>query len=163
MSKQELYVFLEGKEDALFFRILLRPILLNQYSDVKFIEYGQKNSKSIKDKLISFHKRPDLYHCLIVRDLDENPCVTSAKQKLALKFDLNHIFPIIIVKMEIESWYFAGISEQLAAEYKISTRANTDKMSKEQFKQFIPAGQSKSEFMQAILEDYDVEKGDFSF
>ncbi|NJL77258.1 MAG: hypothetical protein HC892_21795 [Saprospiraceae bacterium] len=158
MSKVELYIFLEGKEDTLFFRILIRPILLNQYRDVKFVEYSQKDSKSIQKKLMSFYQRPDLYHYLIVHDLDENPCVSTVKQKIELKFNLNHIFPIVIVKMEIESWYFAGISEQLAAQYKISTRFNTEKMSKEQFKQFIPAGQAKSEFMQAILEDYDIEK-----
>ncbi|NPA35210.1 MAG: hypothetical protein GXO48_09815 [Chlorobi bacterium] len=97
---------------------------------------------------------------LLFTDLNSAPCVTHVKQLLTNKIPNLSPSNIIVVKREIESWYVAGIDDNLAKKLKITKPLpqNTETFSKEDLMHLKPPSfQFLSEFMLSILEDFSVE------
>jgi hypothetical protein len=62
------------------------------------------------------------------------------------------------VVKEIESWYLAGLDKNTSKKCGIRKKiGTTDNITKEHFNHLIPRNMPRTDFIQKILENYDVE------
>lgn len=148
---------MEGDDDERFFDRVIKPMYERIYDHVQFWKYSQAKRKTVNNFLQSITKMPAEY--LFVSDLDESPCVTAKKARLASEFEKLSKDRILIVCKEIESWYLAGLNDEGCRQIRIQKRfGNTDRISKEQFNGMMPKKfVSRIDFMQEIMKVFDRE------
>ena len=152
-----LYLFLEGHDDERFFSRVLSRLLRRRYSNIQVILYAEDPPKVTRRFVRSIRSAGDDY--IFAKDIDEAPCVTESKRKAINKFQVDENNIIIVIK-EIECWYLCGLGNQSCEKLRIDRlSANTDSMTKEDFDELIPKDMSRIEFMQQILERYDIPVG----
>lgn len=161
MPYRTLYIFVEGPDDERFFGKIIKPRFEGKYQYVRIITY-KKNEHRDKHFVIRFIRNikspswPADY--LFVSDINNSPCATAKKQKEQRIF--NNILDsdrIIIVKMGIESWYKAGLSDDKCQQLKIPPHSNTDNLTKEDFNSLIPNIYDKLPFKLKILDCFSAE------
>ena len=163
---------MEGEDDERFFEIVIKPILEKEYSLVQFWQYSQKKKEKVNRYLNSIRSMQvaGMADFIVVADKDESPCVTDRKERILSSFrslsagtgrssELGSSTRILIVCREIESWYFAGLSDEECNRMGLTTTLeNTDRLSKEQFLSLMPDRfNAKGEFMLEILQVFDHE------
>ena len=154
---RRLYLFLEGNDDERFFSHVLLPLLIRKYSDIRFIQYAEDQPKETNKFLKSISSSGD--EVIFVKDIHDAPCVTASKMKVTSKYKVNKNDIAIVVK-EIECWYLCGLDSHCCRKLGIDRRlGNTDDMTKEDFDSLGPSEVSHIEFMQQILEKYDIDTG----
>ena len=68
---------------------------------------------------------------------------------------------IVVVIMEMEGWYYAGITGDVAQELGIAEMPSTDELTKEDFNARIPRRfDSRIDFMFEILKSFSLETAD---
>lgn len=145
-----LYLFVEGMDDIRFFESIIVPYFEEYYDAVHLIGYaGMKNSR-ISSYLRAICALNDDY--LLVADVD-NAVNTGAKKDI-----IRHRFPeidpkkIMIVIMEIEGWYLAGLPSHDAGELGVPDYSDTNHLIKEQFNAIIPVSfDSRIDFLIELL------------
>ena len=157
MDYKLLFILIEGDDDERFFESVVKPFLQERYSAIKFWQYAEENEKRKVNFIKSITSMKADYIC--IGDIDDVPCVTSKKERITDDFDEKITKDkIIIVIKEIESWYLAGLDEKASKKLGIRKKIETtDNVIKEHFNQLIPKKMPRIEFMQKILENYDVE------
>jgi hypothetical protein len=157
MAYRQLFLFVEGDDDARFFQSVAVPFFRQRYENVEIVRYA----KLKKDKLEGFVRSVQSIagaEYLIVRDLDRHPCATAAKRTLLQRCSPAEPERIQIVKVEIESWYSAGIPEHDAdwGELPIATASDTQEVTKESFHRALSAsGKPLLPTLIALLERFD--------
>jgi len=156
MTYKLLFILLEGDDDKRFFESVVEPFFEERYTMIKFWKYANKNKKLRANFIKSIDAMKADYIC--VGDIDDAPCITAKKEKIADDFDEKITKDkIVIVIKEIESWYLAGLDEKTSKRLGICKKIKTtDNITKEHFNQLIPKNMPRIEFMQKILENYDV-------
>jgi hypothetical protein len=155
---KKLYIFVEGDDDNRFFNRIVKNLLKNSYNEIEIREYSQKTKEYINAFLESIRKMGAEYICQ--SDLDEVPCATKRKEKLKERFSSFEENRIIVVKIEIESWYLALLNDDTCKKLKIkpSEIRNTDHINKEKFNSLIPKKfDSRVDFMVEILDCASIE------
>ena len=95
---------------------------------------------------------------IFVADIDTEYSVRDKKQILYYRFSNIDGGSIVIVIREIESWYYAGITGELAQELGVAEIATTDELTKEDFNARIPQKfDSRIDFMFEILKSFSIE------
>ncbi len=133
MPYRRLFLFVEGDDDELFFRSVILPLWARSYDDVQFVPFSGLKREKVRAFLRSVRAMEADY--LWVRDLDQYPCVTAAKQAVQQIYSQIDPARIQVVKVEIESWYCAGIrahDTELGA-LDIATCPDTQTVTKEAF------------------------------
>lgn len=158
MAYRMLFIFLEGDDDERFFDRIIKPMYERIYNCVELVKYSEMKKQKVNNFLQSIKAMRAEY--LFVLDLDESPCVTGKKKRIASKFaKLSEDHRILIVCKEIESWYLAGLNDEGCRQIGIQKRFdNTDRISKEQFNGMMPRKfASRVDFMQEIMKVFDRE------
>jgi hypothetical protein len=164
MSYKELHIYVEGPDDSMFFEQIIKPLFetRHHYSFVKIITYSGKRKIDLATLLDNNRKRQHSCDYLFVCDMDaKNKKANNELERKdqARKENYKHLEDekIIIVKEEIESWYLAGISSDNFEIFNIERFSDTEHIDKAQFKALMPKHFAlKEDFMQAILDDYDL-------
>lgn len=159
MEYRGLFLFVEGPDDERFFKSVLEPLIEDRFKFIKYIQYAQQPKALIENIIRPLKHTPNKY--LFICDMDARGdstyCITNRKDKEHLAFRSN--IPkdrMLVVKEEIESWYYAGIAESLSHNMKSIT--NTESLTKEEFEKLIPANfTSKTDFMIEILKTFSTE------
>ncbi len=159
MAARTLYVLVEGNDDERFFRSLLKPHLERRYRKIKFWKYAREKRKSTLAFIRSLRRTGADF--IFVRDIDEAPSVRAKKQEIADVYeDTIPDRAIIIVVIEIESWYMAGPDPEFLAQRGIRLPdGSTDNLTKETFNRLIPPRMSRIEFLTEILDHFTIERG----
>lgn len=141
----ELHLFVEGKDDILFYKAFLDRYLREtfQFDDIFYYPYAEKRSE--REKLIQIIKRNPKSNYLICSDLDTEFDKTSREQKIKILANTFKIDPAILehkvfaVVIEIESWYLAGFDKAFYQEQKIEDHywEDTEKTTKGVFKKIL--------------------------
>lgn len=159
MLYKQLHLFVEGGDDKIFFDNIIVPKVLG-YQTIETVEYAKKSLQQIDDYMHNIIARNGEYWYFT--DLNSALCITAKKDRV--KQSIKNIDPdkIIIVKPEIESWYYAGLSEAYFQQLGVTNYhkfKNTDYLTKEKFNQSIPKKyqDSRINFMQKILEYYQID------
>jgi hypothetical protein len=130
-------------------------LLTKKYGRVKTVQYAQDPPKTTKKLLRSIRAMGDDY--ILVKDINDAPCITERKKKVVHKYQTDPHKVMVVVK-EIECWYMCGLNDKCCKKLGVATRiGNTNLMRKEHFDKIKPKNMSRIEFMQQILETYDIE------
>ncbi len=171
MTYKCLYVFLEGDDDEHFFNSILKPRMINKYTYMKIVQY----SRGIKDNELGLRKNLQKYlksiqsmdfaDLILFRDFDNHKCITEVKECIRNLIDPLSIVndEIMIVVIEIESWYAAGIDNTTIKKLKIKNTSiikkirNNEKITKNQFNALIPKKILRKSFMIDLLDNYNLD------
>jgi len=156
MAYKRLFILLEGDDDERFFDRIVKPAFQKRYSTIKFWKFSQRKHERIVNFVKSINSMKADY--IFARDFNDAPCITAKKEKITGKFNQVTEDKVIVVVKEIESWYLAGLDENTSKKIGIRKKIGiTDNITKEHFNQLIPKNMPRTDFMQEILKNYDVE------
>jgi hypothetical protein len=153
--KKRLFIMVEGEDDVRFFGRTIKPLLLPRYDSVEIIPYACIKRDKVNRFLKSIVLMKSDY--IFVADIDTEYSVRDKKQILYYRFSDIDGGSIVIVIREIESWYYAGITGELAQELGVEELATTDELTKEDFNARIPKKfDSRIDFMFEILKSFSI-------
>ncbi len=126
----------EGTDDERFFERILKPKLQRKFNNVIIWKYASKTKKAVNDFINSINSMKADY--IFLADINSNPCIQSLKETKKSKYEQLDKTKITAVIKEIESWYIAGIQNELRKKLKIPERKiqDTSKITKEDFLRF---------------------------
>lgn len=149
-----LWILVEGDDDLRLFQRLLVPALSKKHDAVKFWKYSCEKNERRENLIHSIEAMKQQY--IYVVDIDDASCVTDKKQRVFKQLDgkIRNENVAVVIK-EIEGWYLAGAGSKMRSLMHLSL-PHTDQMTKEQFNNLIPARMPRAQFMQEILDDFDL-------
>lgn len=156
MEYRQLFLFVEGDDDARFLQAVAIPWLRNRYNHIQIVRYATLKKQKLEGFVRSARSMGADY--LIFGDLDRHPCATSAKESLCQRCSPAEAARIQIVKTEIESWYSAGIPEGDPdwGALPIARMPDTETVTKESFLRAVStSGSPLLPSLLALLERFD--------
>ncbi len=157
MASEKLYLFVEGNDDEIFFRKIITPAFSKYYKNIEIIKYAQMKKDKVNLFLLSIDTLNFDY--LFFADKDEYLSINQKKEKLYEKYEQLMKDNIIIVVLEIESWYLAGLDENASQILQIEYFDTTEKITKEDFNHLYQGRfHSRIDFIYEILKLYAIEK-----
>jgi len=157
MRYNQLFILIEGDDDENFFKQIIKPRLEKEkYNLVRLWKYAHIKKERVNNFLKSIKAMGADY--IYVADINRAPCVTGRKQEIQDKLKDISTDRIIVVIMEIESWYLAGLDSANSKQFEISFSNATDNLTKEQFNSLIlKKFDSRIDFMAEILKYFSIE------
>lgn len=150
-----MWLLVEGADDSRFCTEVLTPIFRSHYDHVEIWEYSQQTSAKFSGLLRTINSMNDDY--LLIRDMDDRPCVTATKEEIASRISGISWDRVVVVPKEIEAWYLAGLNEVARSELGIGRVSEVDVVTKEQFDRLVGGRRQHQPAMDQILRHYDVE------
>ena len=151
--KKRLYILVEGEDDVRFFGRIVKPLFVSRYDSVEIIPYASIKRVKVNNFLISMVQMKNDY--IFVADIDTESSVRDKKQILYHWYSNVGGSNIVIVIMEIESWYYAGLTDDVLQKFGLPALPSTDEMTKEDFNALIPPSfDSRIDFMFEILKSF---------
>jgi hypothetical protein len=148
--KKRLFILVEGEDDVRFFGRIIKPLVLPRYDSVEILPYASIKRIKVNNFLKSVAEMRNDY--IFVADIDTERSVRDKKQLLYHWFSNINGGNIVIVIMEIESWYYAGLSDEALRKFALPSLSSTDELTKEGFNALIPLPfDSRIDFMFEIL------------
>lgn len=152
MSYRRLFILCEGNDDRRFFERIIVPLL--DYDYVHCYQYAEQKSKEVHNLIRSAQSMGADY--VYIRDFDQGECIPSRKGAVTEKYGNLDPERIFIVKEEIESWYAAGLSDEVRRQLDVPLPRRTDEVTKEEFDNALPQGEPRISIMREMLEAYDL-------
>lgn len=147
-----LHIFVEGPDDERFFT----NIYGKYFGNFKFIQYSGWTIVKINNFIRSISCMPDNDY-IFLGDAD-GKTLNEKKNELIRRYsnlDSNKVF---IVQYEIESWYYAGTSQEICQKLNLKHYVyNTDSLMKEHFNAKLPKKADRKFIMTEILKMYELE------
>jgi hypothetical protein len=154
--KKRLFILVEGEDDVRFFGRIIKPLLIIHYDTVEIIPYASIKRTKVDNFLKSIRLMNNDY--IFVADIDTEPSVRDKKQVLYSHFSHIDGGSIIVVIREIESWYYAGLTNESALSLDVPDLPFTDNLTKEDFNGLIPGKyDSRIDFMFEILKYFSID------
>ena len=95
---------------------------------------------------------------IFLHDFDDACCLTQRIEKLNEKYPFLLKTNLAIVRVEIESWYLAGINNTVASKVDLKRIKSTNNISKEDFNEMIPKNfDSRIDFMNELLKEFSID------
>lgn len=154
MSYRRLLIFCEGPDDEQFFDAIVAPRLTG-YDQIHTVPYAERTQEQVRTYLRNATQMG--IDTLFLSDLDPQPCIPACIETVRTTFgDAVPTGSIYVVVKEIESWYAAGLSRQRTEEMLGRPLQRTDELTKERFNDLLPAEASRIDFMQRLLQHFDI-------
>ena len=155
MTYRRLFVFIEGDDDERLLGAVVKPRLERQYDSVTLWQYAGQKSEKVRAFLRSVKGMKADY--LFLADINSHPCVTARRQSLGARFPELDAEKTVVVVMEIESWYMAGVEDKACERLGIRPMRNTDTLTKEGFNSLMPKRfESRVDFMVELLKFFSI-------
>lgn len=165
---KQLLIYVEGINDRRFLDKVIVPKFGELgYDHVSVEEYkgdGYKgNCKKISDFIKNIKKiddKPNInFHYIFLTDHDNYPSIQAKKDAISSRIRHIEDDKIVVVIIEIEAWYLAGLDENASRKHQLPHLQHTNDITKEKFEEIIPKAYKKLEipFRLKILEDYCLE------
>jgi hypothetical protein len=154
--KKRLFILVEGEDDVRFFGRIVKPLFVSRYESIEIIPYASIKREKVNSFLKSIRQMDHDY--IFVADIDTERSVRDKKQILYFHFSTITGHSIVIVIKEIESWYYAGLSDTAAQDMGVEVLPSTDDLFKEDFNRLMPRQfDSRIDFMFEILKSFSLE------
>lgn len=151
--KKRLFILVEGEDDIRFFGRIIKPLVLSHYDSVEILPYASIKRQKVNNFLKSVAQMHNDY--IFIADIDTERSVRDKKQLLYHWFSNINGDSIVIVIMEIESWYYAGLPDDTLQKFGLPPLPSTDRLTKEDFNALIPPSfDSRIDFMFEILKSF---------
>jgi hypothetical protein len=151
--KKRLFILVEGEDDIRFFGRVIKPLFISRYDSVEIFPYASIKRQKVNNFLKSVAQMKNDY--IFVADIDTERSVRDKKQILYHWFSNIGGGNIVIVIREIESWYYAGLPDEVLQKHGLPPLPSTDDLTKEDFNALIPLSfDSRIDFMFEILKSF---------
>jgi hypothetical protein len=151
--KKRLYILVEGEDDVRFFGRIMKPLFAPHYDSIEILPYASIKRVKVNNFLQGIAQMKNDY--IFVADIDTERSVRDKKQLLYHWFSNINGGNIVIVIMEIESWYYAGLPDEVLQKFGLPSRPSTDDLTKEDFNALIPPSfDSRIDFMFEVLKSF---------
>ena len=155
MEYKELYIIFEGNDDERFLKNIINPILEKRGTYPILVPRAKKWRKA--RQLISSLTRRNIDY-IYMEDINHVPSIEAKKGKIIEKIENVDKEKIVIVVKEIESWYLAGLNDNVCKQLRIPSLRETDNVFKEHLINMKPKRfTSTIDFMWEILKCFDAE------
>lgn len=155
ISFDMLFLLIEGNDDERFLKGVILPIFKNKNLIIRTWKYQQEKIEKTQGFIKSACSMGGQY--FFFSDLDCAICKTHKRQKIAESISGLDLSKIVLVCIEIESWYLSGIGMGDCRKLGLNTfLPNTNTLNKEQFNQMIPKNMPRSEFFREIINRFDI-------
>lgn len=155
MEQKRLYLLVEGPDEKTFSEQILKPLFEGAgYGWVKPVPYKHKTQKEVNDFINNCVNNQWSY--IFLHDLDGSPCVTQRKDKIQAKYTLCDKDNMQVVVQEIESWYLAGVDDNILKQLKLPHSGKTDNLTKEEFGRLVPVKDSLKALKVEMLKRFSV-------
>lgn len=147
-----LYVFVEGPDDYNYFE----KIFGESFGEYKIIKYANMPKTKLNSFIRTIPSIPDSDY-LFFGD-EDNKGVENKKAELLSQYDSLSPSKIFIVQFEIESWYYAGVTQEVCKKLKLKHyQHDTNTLTKEQFYSKLYRPSERKYVMSQILMLYSKE------
>jgi hypothetical protein len=151
----ELHIWVEGDNDRRFFENIIAPMFKNSFNKVDIIQYRQMKKQYV-NAIIKKIKGKNEY--IFTKDMDFPACMTLKKDSIIKSYSNIDINKIVIVIMDIEAWYLAGLDRENCDKLKVKYFVTTDGMTKTEFDHIKPKEfTSDIDFRMEIMKRYDLD------
>jgi hypothetical protein len=151
--KKRLYILVEGEDDVRFFGRIMKPLFVPHYDSIEILPYASIKRVKVNNFLKGIVQMKNDY--IFVADIDTERSVRDKKQLLYHWFSNINGGNIVIVVMEIESWYYAGLPDEILHKFGLPPMPSTDELTKEDFNALIPPSfDSRIDFLFEILKSF---------
>lgn len=150
--RKKLIVFVEGDDDQMFFENIIKPYLSKEISDVEYFQYAEKSTEGIKARLRALKDSPENIDYLFLSDKDQAEDIEEKLGRLTEKFEPLENSKTHVAVIEIESWYFAGLTPAQCDEFGIPYFEDTSNKNKRDFMSELSEGLYRNNnFMESFL------------
>lgn len=147
-----LYVFVEGPDDYNYFE----KIFGESFGEYKIIKYANMPKVKLNNFIRTIPFIPDSDY-LFFGD-EDNKGVENKKAELLSQYDSLSSSKLFIVQFEIESWYYAGVTQEVCKKLKLKHyQHDTNTLTKEQFYSKLSRPSERKYVMSQILMLYSKE------
>ena len=151
--KKRLFILVEGEDDVRFFGRIIKPLFISRYDSVEILPYACIKRVKMNNFIKSLVQMENDY--IFVADIDRERSVSDKKQLLYHWYSDINGSNIVVVIMEIESWYYAGLPDEALQQFGLPSLQSTDELTKEGFNDLIPLSfDSRIDFMFEILKSF---------
>ena len=154
-----IYLLVEGDDDQRFFdNPRIKSELELKYSEVHIVKYSTWATDRIAKFLEGIRASEGEY--IFVRDFDHGECVPGRKTEILRDYASLNLDPgrILVVIHEIESWYYAGISETFCNRSGLARLPSTHNLSKSGFDTLIEGKfGSRIDCLAEIIHSFSIE------
>jgi len=156
MGYRQIFIFIEGDKDEIFFSKIIKPLFEKRYSYVRLWKYAEVSKAKIHSFIESIRAMDADY--IFVTDINNSPCVTAKKKKIKKMIKNIDIDRIVVVRKEIEGWCLAGLENSLCNRLRAPFKKDTNDLTKEEFNNLIPKKfDSEIDFIIEILKSFSIE------
>jgi hypothetical protein len=151
--KKRLFILVEGEDDVRFFGRIIKPLFVSRYDSVEILPYACIKRAKTNNFIKSLVQMNNDY--IFIADIDRERSVRDKKQLLYHWYSDISGSNIVVVVMEIESWYYAGLPDEALQQFGLPSLQSTDELTKEGFNDLIPLSfDSRIDFMFEILKSF---------
>ena len=144
------YLFVEGPDDE-----RLIASLFAATEDKRIYQYSNKRHRDVAKFIKVINQKADWKYVFFTDSDTKNPC--DRKNDIKSKWPDLDEEKIIVVCIEIESWYYAGMSQALCEKYKIKYQYDANNICKEQFTTLIAQSRlSRHEILIEAATHFDI-------
>ena len=123
-----LYIFVEGPDDYTYFE----KIFGSCFAEYKIIQYASMPQIKLNNFIRTIPSIPNSDY--IFFGDEDGKGIDNKRAELLLKYDALTSAKLFIVQFEIESWYYAGVSQEDCKKLKLKHyQQDTNTLTKEQF------------------------------
>lgn len=108
-------ILVEGKWDKEFFERVVQPLVIKRYHTEASIRTYRNLSKDSVIRFICAFENSGKWALVSDHDKHRTQCLTAKRTAIQSLYRLAHIHSIYVVVREIEDWYSAGITQEVAA------------------------------------------------
>ena len=150
-----LYIFVEGPDDYNYFE----KIFGESFGEYKIIKYASMSQVKLNNFIRTIPSIPNSDY-LFFGD-EDGKGIENKKTELLSQYDSLSSNKLFIVQFEIESWYYAGISQDMCKKLKLKHyQQDTNTLTKEQFYSKLSRPSERKYVMSQILTLYSKELAD---
>ena len=151
--KKRLFILVEGEDDVRFFGRIIKPLFVSRYDSVEILPYACIKRAKTNNFIKSLVQMNNDY--IFVADIDRERSVRDKKQLLYHWYSDINGSNVVVVIMEIESWYYAGLPDETLQQFGLPSLQSTDELTKEDFNDLIPLSfDSRIDFMFEVLKSF---------
>lgn len=145
-----LYLFVEGPDDKRLINCLFSDV-----QDKQFYEYARKKQSCVSNLVKTINNTPG-WQYIFFADSDTKS-IEQKRKDIKNKWNDLDEEKIVIVCIEIESWYYAGMSQELCEKYKIKYQTDSNNVCKENFIALISKSRrTKTEIQIEAANTFDI-------
>lgn len=153
--QHRVFLWVEGQDDVLFAKRILKPIFKGYFQRVEIRQYAQIKAKKLQQLILAIREIGDTN--IVFADFDNHPCITSKKNYVNYRFRYVPYSFMFIVIQEIEGWFLAGLSVRESRKVGVRSLPTTNHITKEHFIELKPKTGTRLKFMHNILNHYNIQ------